>query len=326
MEDIENKIIRTTVSPKEVFKNDGERILRMVRFACTFAFDIDKETLAEAFNNVDKLKFISATRKRDEFSRIVLADTRYDFLTDVKYAHARGLGILAQMGALKYLLPSLEKIRNSGIIEDRGKNLFQHVLNVFAICDPKVRLSALLHDSGKAVSFLKYRNFNGSKEFAEIEIENDLGINGLNYPKKVVERVKKVVLGYDFNKLGIKSAKNIRRFILENSDEIELIIDLKNAVTMEKSNLNKKSYSAYRLQKIYNKMKNQNAPLKISDLDISGNDIIDNIPDVKTNMIGQLLQQLLFKCAAYPSLNKKDSLIKISKKLANKSKSKYLEG
>ena len=166
------------------------------------------------------------------------------------------------------------------------RRLFQHIFNVFAICDPTVRLSALLHDSGKADSFLKYHNFNGSQEFAKIAIENDLGINGLNYPKKIVERVKRVVLGYDFNKYGITSAKNIRKFILENSDDIQLIINLKNAVSMDKSSLNKKSFSAYRLQKIYNKMKNSNTPFKVSELNITGDDIIDEIQNIKPEKIG----------------------------------------
>ena len=325
LKDIENKIIRTTLDPKEVFKNDAERILRMVRFACTFAFDIDKETLQEAMNNVDKLKFISQSRKREEFSKIVLADTRYDFLADVKYAHARGIGILASMGALKYLLPSLERIRTSGIIEDKGKPLFQHILNVFAISDPTVRLSALMHDCGKAVSFLRYRNFNGSQEFALIEIENDLGTNGLNYPKKVVERVKKVVLGYDFNKLGLNSAKNIRRFIIDNSNEIELIINLKNAVSMDKSNMEKKSFSATRMQKIYTKMEKSNAPFQIADLKITGDDVIENIPDIKPQSIGLLLKSLLYKCGDHPSLNKKESLLKIAKSIVKRNKDDYLE-
>lgn len=326
LKDIENKIIQTTLSPKEVFKNDGERILRMVRFACSLGFDIDQETLKEAANNIDKLKFISAIRKRNEFSKIVLADTRYDFLHDVKYAHARGIGLLANLGALKYLLPSLEKIRNSGIIEDRGKYLYQHILNVFAICDPKVRLSALLHDAGKADSFLKYRNFNGSQEFAVIEIEKDLGIDGLNYPKKIVERVKKVVLGYDFNKYGINSVKNVRKFIIDNNEEIELIIKLKNAVSLDKSNLKRLSYSALKLQKIYNKMKNNNCPFTVKELNINGEDIIEAVPKIKLQKLSELLKMLLYKCANRPFLNKKENLIKLIIKMTKKNKKEWLEG
>lgn len=325
LKDIENKIIQTTLSPKEVFKNDGERILRMVRFACSLGFDIEQETLKEAANNIDKLKFISPIRKRNEFSKIVLSDTRYDFLHDVKYAHARGIGLLANLGALKYLLPSLEKIKNSGIIEDRGKYLYQHILNVFAICDPKVRLSALLHDAGKADSFLKYRNFNGSQEFALIEIEKDLGVEGLNYPKKIIERVKKVVLGYDFNKLGLNSAKNIRKFIIDNNEEIELIILLKKAVSLDKSNMKKLSYSAVKLQKIYNKMKNSNCPFNISQLNINGEDVIEVVPKIKMQKIGELLKILLYKCANRPYLNKKEILKNITYKITYKNKKEWLE-
>ena len=40
--DINNKLIQTTTDPEIVFKDDAERILRMVRFASQLGFEIEK--------------------------------------------------------------------------------------------------------------------------------------------------------------------------------------------------------------------------------------------------------------------------------------------
>ena len=43
--DIQKKIIRCIETPEKVFKDDGVRILRMIRFACSLGFKIEKKTL-----------------------------------------------------------------------------------------------------------------------------------------------------------------------------------------------------------------------------------------------------------------------------------------
>ena len=113
--------------------SNAERILRMVRFACTLGFNIEEETYKEAKNNAYKIKYLSSSRKRGEFSRIVLADTKYNFLPDVKFAHARGISFLADLDILQYILPALDVIYKSSIIEDKGKLLYNHVINVFML-------------------------------------------------------------------------------------------------------------------------------------------------------------------------------------------------
>lgn len=325
VKDIEKKIIQTTLKPKEIFNDDAERILRMVRFACTLGFGVEEKTYNEAKNCVYKLKMLSNVRKRDEFSRIVLADTKYPFLLDNKYAHARGVLMLADIGALGYILPALESIRLSNIIEDRGKYLFEHVINVFALSKPQVRLSALMHDVGKAKTFLENRNFNGSDEYALVLIEKNLGQEGLNYSKKVVERVKNVVKNQNFNKYGLESLKNIRRFIVENLETIELILQLKNAIVLDKTNNKRRSYIAGIIAKEYDKMKRKETPLTLKELNINGDDLIQNFPKINVKKIGEILNKLHYKCLDKPYYNKKESLLIVANKIINRNKLKYME-
>lgn len=325
VDDTRKKIVQTTISPEKVFEADGERILRMVRIACSLGFNIDDKTYEAAKQNAYKIGSLTNTRKREEFSQIVLADTDYPFLPDKKFAHARGINMLADLGALKYLLPALEEIRTSGIIEDRGKPLYDHLMNVFALSAPEVRLSALLHDVGKAEAMLKFGNFNGEEEFAEVIIEKNLGIEGLNYPKKIVERVKRVVLGVNFNKHGLESAKNMRRFIIRNYEDIDLIVKLKNAIALDKSGFKRYSFSSRQLEKTYIKMKKNNTPFTVGELKISGSQIIKAFANVKVSTLHDLLDEMLLKCAEKPYLNTEFNLLNLAEKLINKKNSIYKE-
>lgn len=323
--DTQKKIIQTTLEPEIVFRDDAERILRMVRFASTLGFNIDEKTYIEAKNNVNKLQLISSTRKREEFSEIVLADTKYPFLADIKYAHVRGVIMLADLGALPYVLPALEGIRLSNLVEDRGKLLFEHVMNVFAYSRPEVRLSALLHDVGKAKAMIDFNNFNGAREFEPIIIEKNLGDDGLCFSKKIVERVKNVVSAQNFNKLGLKSVKNIKKFIFENKENIELIVYLKDAIALDKSNKKRKSYGGGKILKIYEKMKENKTPFNLAELNLKGDKLIEEIPNLKVNKIGVILNKLLLKCVQNPYLNSENNLIKLAKNLTNRRKKEYLE-
>lgn len=323
--DINNKLIQTTTDAEIVFKDDAERILRMVRFASQLGFEIEKNTYKQAVRNVSKLKFLSKTRIREEFARIVLADTAYPNFADVKYAHARGMMMLANMGALPYVLPALEEIRISGLIEDRGKFLFEHVMNVFAVCDPEVRLSALLHDVGKAKAKEEYGNFNGSEDFTPIIIEKNLGEEGLCFSKKIIERVKKVVLGQDFNRYGFESNKSIRHYIAENYEVIELILKLKKAINFDKYNKNALSFGTIRLKSVYEKMLRENTPFTLKELKIDGNIILKTFPQIRANRIGVLLDKLLYVCIDKPSKNNTEDLLNIAERILIKNKQEYLE-
>ena len=324
VKDIEKKLIRTTQDPKEVFANDAERILRMVRFASTLGFKIDNETYNEAKNNVYKLKFISSYRKREELSKILLADTKYDFLTNIKFAHARGLVFLDDLDALRYLLPALVEIKENDYNYAKGKSLYEHILNVFAVSDKEVRLSALLHDVGKAKAKLEFGNLSGATEIASIIIEKNLGNEGLGFSKKIVERVKNVVFCADFNKLGLESVKNIKRFIIDNKENLWLIIKLQNAIRYEKSGLKRKSIRANKLNKIYEEMLSKGTPMSVSDLNIRGDVIIKKISDIRVNKISTLLKELLYKCVDWPAYNNEEDLIRLAKKITSKNKEEYL--
>lgn len=76
--DIECKVLRTAQEPKETLKDDGLRILRAVRFASTFDFNIDRKTLTALIQFAPLLKAISKERVLKEIVQLVSSDLKHN--------------------------------------------------------------------------------------------------------------------------------------------------------------------------------------------------------------------------------------------------------
>ena len=74
--DLKEKIIRTVGNAEERFNEDALRMLRAVRFATTLNFNIEEKTKEAIKKNSVWLAEISKERIRDEFVKIVMAETQ----------------------------------------------------------------------------------------------------------------------------------------------------------------------------------------------------------------------------------------------------------
>ena len=69
-QDIENKIIRCVGNPEERFNEDALRIIRLVRFALKYKFEIDMDTYKAAKKLIDNIQYVSKERIGAEFVKI----------------------------------------------------------------------------------------------------------------------------------------------------------------------------------------------------------------------------------------------------------------
>lgn len=144
--DLFNHIIRVTDSerPDEIFMQDPLRILRVIRFSTRYKWKIEYGTYQAMVRNVDRLSIITHERIRDEFQKILMSKNA-----------TMGIKMLVDIGAMKYIIPELEKTVDMGQNAYHFGTVYQHTLALIdhyhERFEPDVvcLLSCLLHDIGK---------------------------------------------------------------------------------------------------------------------------------------------------------------------------------
>lgn len=105
---LKERILHTvTNDPDQVFKDDGLRILRAARFQAELGFTPTDAVLLSAEKHVGLLDEIAAERKRDELTRLLMADTKYPALSRTAPPVSSGLTTLVLVGAWPKLFGGL---------------------------------------------------------------------------------------------------------------------------------------------------------------------------------------------------------------------------
>jgi len=146
--DLEAGIIRTIGEPAKRFAEDKLRMLRAVRFAARFDFEIEAETLAAIRRQAQEIQVVSRERVRDELTKM---------LTE---GHARRAFLLLDESALlREVLPeisTMKGVQQPPEFHPEG-DVFVHTLllleNLPRPCPPTLAWGALLHDVGKPATF-----------------------------------------------------------------------------------------------------------------------------------------------------------------------------
>lgn len=154
---IKNKLIKTVGNPEDRFSEDYLRMLRAVRFAGKYDFDIDAKTTSAIKKHKSQLVMLSPERIKDEIWK--MADQTGD-----KFANS--LKLMDTLGILDVILPEVanmkttketEKHHPEAYIEGDG-TVFDHVMSALKqnkVKDPIINLAVLLHDVGKPGTHVK---------------------------------------------------------------------------------------------------------------------------------------------------------------------------
>jgi len=325
LQDIKDRIVTTVKVPKIVFNDDPERILRLIRFACSLGLDIPEEEWFYAKQNAYKIRYMSKYRLKNEFEKLLTADQIYPDLLYTKDAHFRAMVLIGELGVWDEILPTMAAMQKTEVVDKKGEKIYEHILNCLKNASPTIRLAVLLHDSAKVKTLEERKTMFGSKEFVGVIVQNNLGLNGLGYSNKIIENVIKTIHGYDFNRFGFASKKAVKIFIFQNKEVIENIIEMKTIIYNETTGYGKKNRSAEILRKVYNDMLKENTPFELRDLAINGDDIIKNYPNINIENIDTLLDKVLMWAALNPKKNNKKELLLVATKLINSKRGFYIE-
>ena len=97
--DIQNRIIRCVGDPNERFLEDSLRILRALRFASVYSFNVEEKTKKALISNAYLLKNISAERINAEFTKTILGENALQVLTEYQEV-------------IFYIIPWLKGVKN----------------------------------------------------------------------------------------------------------------------------------------------------------------------------------------------------------------------
>lgn len=146
--DLEAGVIRTIGDPERRFGEDKLRMLRAVRFAARFEYEIEPGTMAAIQFLAREIQVVSRERVRDELTRM---------LTE---GHGlRAFLLLDESGLLKQVLPeisAMKGVEQPPEFHPEGDVLAHTLLlleNLPHPCPSTLAWGALLHDVGKPATF-----------------------------------------------------------------------------------------------------------------------------------------------------------------------------
>jgi poly(A) polymerase len=222
--DLEAKLIRAVGNdPLRRFDEDPLRMLRAVRFAAQFGFQIESATAIAIRDQAPTLAKISHERVRDELVKALISP-RPDL----------ALRLLVDLGLAQWALPELLELRGVSQQPAHSKDVYEHVLRVVAGTPPRpaARFGALLHDIAKPRTRTVENgrvHFLGHEDVGAVMARDIL--RRLRFDRPFIEFVSKLVkLHMRANAyLSDWTDGAVRRLMLEADDALPDLLDLSRA-------------------------------------------------------------------------------------------------
>lgn len=141
VEDIKNHVIRTPNAPDVIYDDDPLRILRCIRFASRYGWEIEEDTYDGMVRNVHRLAIITKERVKDELDKMLTC------------AHpVMAMELLRKTGAMHYVIPEMEETYDMTQNEYHFGTVWEHTMAVIEHLKSnrlELCMAALLHDIGK---------------------------------------------------------------------------------------------------------------------------------------------------------------------------------
>ena len=302
LEDLEQKLVRSVGPADKRFGEDALRMMRAIRIAAQLGFSIEHETQVALKDNSKLLEKISQERIRDELFKTLASNYPAD-----------GILLMTSSGLLDFVLPEL--IESQGVPQG-GHHIYdvwKHNIESLRECpskDPLVRLATLLHDVGKPRTMKKQGprgvTFYGH-EVVGAHMCNKIA-DRLKLSKKQKIKLFTLVRWHMFHYQPEMTDSAIRRFIRRVGREN--IADMMMLRVGDRKGGGSKTTS-WRLQEFQKRIgENLYEPMSVSDLAVSGHDVMTLLDIKPSRLIGEVLNALFEDVMEGKLENKKEILEK----------------
>lgn len=310
LKDLKHRLIRTVGDPVERFREDGLRPVRACRIASQLGFKIDKRTLEAIPATMDVVRKVSMERVHDEFMKMMRSEKP-----------SIGIEFMRETGILGLFMPEVME----GFAVDQNEfhrhDVYYH--NVYS-CDavtpekPLVRLAALFHDIGKPrAKNYAVQNGNGNVFYNHEIIGERMAeriMKRLKFSNNDLRTIARLVKMHMFYYTEEWSDGAVRRFLRKIDGNMDFLSDLFELRKADRIGSGLKTGEAEILVRFRNRIKaivEADNALKVTDLEINGNDIMTHFKLKPSPAIGRMLEYMLEKVLDDPALNTKEELIVI---------------
>ncbi len=301
--DVNARLLRAVGDPVARFEEDALRMIRAVRLATTLGFALEPATRAAIEARAEVAAHLSGERIAAELEKLLAAEVP-----------STGLDLLARTGLLAVILPELAAehgIRQNKVV---GEDLWRHTLravDAVPVGRPVVRLAALLHDIGKPAT-LADGHFPGHQSAGATMAAAVMA--RLRMPRSVAERVVHLVRNHMFPYQAEWGDPGVRRFIARiGEDALDDLFLLRAA-----DNAGSGGGADPLLDELRRRVDEQIAARVVLDrsrLAVNGQDLISELGVTPGPGLGHVLDELLERVLADPSLNERPTLLLLAQSM-----------
>lgn len=320
-EDLEKGLIRCVGDPNKRFQEDGLRIMRAIRFAATYGFEIEPETKKAIHDNKHLLQNVSAERKTVEFVKML--------------THAKSDLLMEYSDVIAEFIPEIKPMIGFDQKTPWHKyDVYEHTARAVELTpnDPTLRLAAFFHDIGKPSAFqddtiyhMGRGHFYFHQEKGAEMVEKIM--KRMKFDNQSIKDVRFLVRHHDEPLTHNMDPKNIKNMLWNFGEEnLRKLVPIQQAdkqaarglrEDLEKMDRKEMTYedavvlgqlrALDRYDDLVTQVIKSGEPYRIKDLAINGNDLIGI--GIEGSDIGDTLNHLLLDVIVHPNHNTRERLL-----------------